>query len=152
MGTLIGGGGHATDIAATFTTYWVRVTHHKDYELTRHPEPIIIGINDPLSRAQIAEDLDCHDIAWVHPQAWVGPGCDIGHGTHVNYGVSMTRTKIGVHCTIAPGVTICGDVTIGDRVFIGAGAVIRNMVSIGDEAFIRMGSVVTRDVKPGERY
>ncbi len=37
-------------------------------------------------------------------------------------------------------------VTIGDRVFIGANAVINMGVTIGDESVIGAGAVVTRDV------
>ncbi|MCM3534314.1 hypothetical protein M3693_08745 [Cellulosimicrobium funkei] len=36
--------------------------------------------------------------------------------------------------------------TIGDRVFVGAGAVINMGVTIGDEAVIGAGAVVTKDV------
>lgn len=146
---LIGAGGHALDILDTVTIVgWF--DHHSSYQ--PGGRPVIIGVNDPQLRARIAGELDIDDRPWIHPHAYLGPGCTIGHGTHINYSVSMTRTSIGAHCTIAPGVTICGDVTIGDRVFIGAGATIRNLVTIGDDAFIRMGSVVTRNVAPGERY
>lgn len=37
-------------------------------------------------------------------------------------------------------------VTIGDRVFIGANAVINMGVTIGDDAVVGAGAVVTRDV------
>ena len=37
-------------------------------------------------------------------------------------------------------------VTIGDRVFIGANAVVHMGVTIGDEAVVGAGAVVTRDV------
>lgn len=155
MATLIGAGGHAQDIAAT-GYYRHHHGHHNEVEgwsaFWLFAEPVVVGVNDPHLRAAIAEDLGINDQEWVHPRAFIGPGCKIGAGTHVNYGVTMTRTTLGHHCTIAPGVTICGDVTIGDRVFIGAGAVIRNLISIGDDAFICMGSIVTRDVAPGERY
>ncbi len=149
MATLIGNGGHARDIAGT--RYFARrVSHHK--QLTGNHRDVVIGINDPQLRDEVSREIGIEDAAWVHPDAYLGPDCTYRFGTHINYGVSMTRTTIGHHCTIAPGVTICGDVTIGDRVFIGAGAVIRNLISIGDDAFICMGSIVTRNVESGERY
>ncbi|WP_457208019.1 DapH/DapD/GlmU-related protein, partial [Nocardioides sp. P5_C9_2] len=37
---------------------------------------------------------------------------------------------------------------IGDRVFIGAAAVVNMGVTIGDEAVVAAGAVVTRDVAP----
>jgi maltose O-acetyltransferase len=39
-------------------------------------------------------------------------------------------------------------ITIGNRVWIGAGVIVCPGVSIGDEAVIGAGSVVTRDVPP----
>ena len=39
-------------------------------------------------------------------------------------------------------------VTIGDRVFIGANAVVMMGVTIGDEAVVGAGAVVSRDVPP----
>ncbi|MFC5676981.1 DapH/DapD/GlmU-related protein [Aeromicrobium endophyticum] len=39
-------------------------------------------------------------------------------------------------------------VTIGDRVFIGANAVVQMGVTIGDEAVVGAGAVVTKDVPP----
>lgn len=147
---LIGAGGHARDIEAATNDSFYRVDHHSEY--TRQDWPVIIGINDPQVRAAVADELGIEDETWVHPNAYIGHGCTIGAGTHINYGVSAVRTTFGHHCTISPGVTICGDVTVGDRVFIGAGAVIRNLVTIGSDAFIRMGARVTRDVAPGERF
>lgn len=150
MITLIGDGGHARDIADERLSIR-RFSHHSEY-VPKPEDRVVIGVNDPQVRANIADELGVEDIAWLHTQSYVSRSCEIGYGTHVNYGVSMTRTKTGSHCTIAPGVTICGDVTIGDRVFIGAGAVVRNLVTIGDDAFVCMGAVVTRDVAPGEKY
>lgn len=151
--TLVGNGGHAVDILATGRQYH-RILDSHDPEPPR--EWVVIGINDPQLRAKVAAEMHARwcftELEWVHPTAFIGPDCTIGTGTHINYAVSMTRTTLGHHCTVSPGVTICGDVTVGDRVFIGAGAVIRNLVTIGSDAFIRMGARVTRDVAPGERF
>ncbi len=140
MTTLIGDGGHAVDIAHTYT-FTKCVPHHRYFE--DDGERVCIGINDPHLRAEVAGELGIRDSAWIHPRAWIGPECEFGHGTHINYGVSMTRTKIGKHCTISPGVTICGDVLIGNRVLVGAGATICEKVQIEDDATIGAGAVVT---------
>lgn len=151
MATLIGDGGHAFDIRCTLDpAIWNGWVEHHTKPI--YDNEVIIGINDPQVRSTVADELDIKDLAWVHPNAYIGPKCKYGYGTHINYGVTMTRTTIGHHCTISPGVTICGDVTIGDRVFVGAGAVIKNLVTIGSDAFIRMGSIVTRDIEAGERF
>lgn len=138
MTCLIGAGSHARDIRATmnFTDY---CAHHEGWDGS---QPVLIGVNSPQQRAWIASQLDVHDLAWVHPHTFIGPDCNWLPGTHINYGVTMTRTRIGRHCTISPGATICGDVTIGDRVLVGAGATICDRVTIHDDVVIGAGAVV----------
>ena len=137
--TLIGDGSHAVDIAHT-VAFARNFPHHSQF--TDDGGLVVIGVNDPQLRADIARELRVNDSAWVHPRAWIGPECEIGSGTHVNYGASMTRTVLGKHCTVSPGATICGDVTIGNRVLIGAGAVICDRVRIGHDAVVAAGAVV----------
>lgn len=72
----------------------------------------------------------------------IGSGCDISSGVHVYTHSSVRRCVSGrefPEVERAP-------VVIGDRVFIGANAVINMGVSIGDEAVVGAGAVVTRDV------
>jgi maltose O-acetyltransferase len=70
----------------------------------------------------------------------------IGDRTTLSVGVTVlahdasTRLKLG-YSRVAP-------VAIGDRVFIGARAVILPGVTIGDDAIVGAGSVVTRDIPP----
>jgi serine O-acetyltransferase len=81
----------------------------------------------------------------------IGPGFYIGH-----YGgiVVNPRVKIGRDCNISQGVTLgianrgehAGCPTIGDRVFIGPGAVIFGNITVGSGAAIGANAVVTRDV------
>ena len=52
---------------------------------------------------------------------------------------------------IAPGATLCGDVTIGDGAFIGAGATVVNGREIGARAFIAAGAVQVDDAGENER-
>lgn len=148
MSTLIGDGGHARDIWATLDhSVWTQIAHHDDFDWDGDQADgvYIVGINDPGTREMVQQEIGgTNDLAWVHPNAFIGPDCTYEYGTHVNYGVTMTRTIIGHHTTVAPGVTICGDVTIGDRVFIGAGAVIVNLTTIPDDTFIKAGTVWTQ--------
>jgi acetyltransferase-like isoleucine patch superfamily enzyme len=138
MATLIGDGSHSDDILDDLGDVDARFYHHTKWNGTK---PVIIGINDPRLRARISEEIGWTDIAWIHQNAYLN-ACSWGYGTHINYGVTATRTNIGRHCTISPGVTICGDVTIGDRVLIGAGATICDRVTIGNDATIGAGAVV----------
>lgn len=100
--------------------------------------------------------------AWVIGEPSIGPGTWIGAFTIIDGSGGLT---IGSGCDISSGVHIythssarrCVSgrafneverepVRIGDRVFIGANAVINMGVTIGDEAVIGAGAVVTRDV------
>lgn len=95
----------------------------------------------------------------------------IGRGVCINrgcefYGAMMAANgviTVGNHCAFGPRVRIltathdyrCLDlpdaaasVTIGDHVWVGAGATILPGVTIGSGAVVGAGSVVTRDVAP----
>ena len=72
----------------------------------------------------------------------IGAGCDISCGAHIYTHSSVRRCVSGrayEQVDRAP-------VTLGDRVFVGANAVIMMGVRIGDEAVVAAGAVVTRDV------
>ncbi len=75
----------------------------------------------------------------------VGRGCDISSGVHI-YTHSSARRCISGR---AFGEVERRPVTIGDRVFIGANAVINMGVTIGDGAVVGAGAVVTSDVPAG---
>ena len=100
--------------------------------------------------------------AWIIGDPRIGPGTWIGAFTVIDGSGGLT---IGAGCDISCGAQIythssmrrCvsghryGNVErratkIGDRVFIGANAVVNMGVSIGDEAVVAAGAVVTRDV------
>jgi carbonic anhydrase/acetyltransferase-like protein (isoleucine patch superfamily) len=142
MATLIGDGSHAYDIASV-TPHTHVCRSDTDWQTSGDKFYLVtIGINDPRLRAEVAERMGVDDLPWVHPNALLGHATSYGVGTHINYGVTMTRTTIGHHCTISPGVTICGDVTIGDRTLIGAGATICDRVTIGSDVTVGAGAVV----------
>jgi acetyltransferase-like isoleucine patch superfamily enzyme len=142
----VGDGGHYVDIINDILTTGTiqHYPHHSEWarQYAFLPDPTYICINDPRLRSQVADELQLQDEPWAHSDTLFGPECEWDYGTHINYGVTMTRTTIGHHCTISPGVTICGDVVIGDRVLVGAGATICDRVHIGNDATIGAGAVV----------
>ncbi len=76
----------------------------------------------------------------------IGSGCDLSAGSQIYTHSTAKRCVSGRaydHVDRSP-------TTIGDRVFIGANAVVNMGVTIGDEAVVGAGAVVTRDVGPGE--
>ena len=103
-----------------------------------------------------------NDHAWVVGEPVVGEGTWIGAFTMIDGSGGLT---IGTGCDISSGAQIythssarrCVSgrrydeverqpVVIGDRVFIGAGAIVNMGVTIGDEAVVAAGAVVTGDV------
>lgn len=75
----------------------------------------------------------------------IGRGCDISSGAQIYTHSSARRCVSGrAHPTAdrAP-------VTIGDHVFVGAGAIIMMGVTVGDRAVVGAGAVVTGDVPAG---
>lgn len=72
----------------------------------------------------------------------IGTGCDISSGVHIYTHSSAKRCVSGREYREVDR----EPVNIGDRVFIGANAVINMGVSIGDESVIGAGAVVTSSV------
>lgn len=75
----------------------------------------------------------------------IGSGCDISCGAQIYTHSSAKRCVSGR----AYPVVDRAPTVIGDRVFIGANAVIQMGVRIGDGALVAAGAVVTADVAAG---
>lgn len=74
----------------------------------------------------------------------IGSGCDISCGAQIYTHSSVKRCVSGRRFTEVER----QPTRIGNRVFVGANAVINMGVTIGDEAVVAAGAVVTRDVAP----
>ncbi len=66
------------------------------------------------------------------------PGCVIGHDV-----------KIGKHSFVCCCSAIGGNCVIGDRVYIGENAPVREQIKIGNDSIVSMGAVVLRDIPEG---
>lgn len=100
--------------------------------------------------------------------------CDYGYNIHLGENfyanhdliiLDVCEVRIGANCLLGPRVCIITathpiapkerlsgleygkPITIGDNVWIGAGAILNPGISVGDNAIIASGSVVTKDVK-----
>lgn len=82
--------------------------------------------------------------ALVAADAEVGEACILNHKVNVDH---ECRLGDGVH--LAPGVTLCGCVEVGENTVIGAGSCVLPRVRIGAGAVIGAGSLVTRDIPSG---
>lgn len=70
----------------------------------------------------------------------IGDDCIVTHATLLAHDASPTVYGMGV---------VVGEVRIGSRCFIGAGAVVMPGVSVGDDCVIGAATVVTKDVPAG---
>lgn len=91
--------------------------------------------------------------AEIDPRAQIGAGLDLWHASGIVVG---RDARTGTNLTLLQGVTIGvatatrpGMATIGDNVFLGAGAIVLGPVHIGDGAVVGANATVTRDVPAG---
>lgn len=85
----------------------------------------------------------------INPISAIGPGFYIGH-----YGCIFVRGEIGKNCSISQGVSLGskgagksnGWPTLGDNVYIGAGAKVLGAIHIGDNVVVGANAVVTKAV------
>lgn len=80
----------------------------------------------------------------------IGPGLMMMHG----FATIITARQLGVDCQVSQQVTIGyddrgGPPTLGDRVRVGANAVVLGPITIGDDAVVGAGAVVVHDVPAG---
>lgn len=84
----------------------------------------------------------------------IGPGFYIGH-----FGGIVVHGELGAGCSIGQGVTIGsrgagrsdGYPVLGNRVYVGAGAMVIGGVHVGDDVIIGANTVVVTDVPSGSR-
>ena len=97
----------------------------------------------------VMDEVHIAEGALVSPFVTFTSNIRIGQCFHANLYSSIEHDcVIGDFVTFAPGVRCNGNIRIGDRAYVGSGAVIRQNLSIGADAVIGMGAVVTRDVPP----
>jgi len=81
--------------------------------------------------------------------AVIGPGLFIEHG----FATTLTAATVGEDCWVNQQVTVGhtgrGQPVVGDRVRIGAGAVVVGPVHVGDDAVVGANATVVRDVPAG---
>ncbi|HEU4830115.1 MAG TPA: sugar O-acetyltransferase [Gemmatimonadales bacterium] len=78
----------------------------------------------------------------------VGPGVQILTATHPVRSTDRIPMRLPGEVT-APYRTRAAPIRIGDRVWLGAGAIVLPGVTIGDDTTIGAGSLVTGDIPPG---
>ena len=129
----------------------------------------LISIGNNAIRKRVVNSLNSPSFfSLIDPSAKLSPSVRIGTGSCIMPGVSINAdTKIGQHCIIntnssidhdciiedyvhiAPGVNLCGGVTVGEGSLIGVGACAIPGIKIGKWCTIGAGSVVTKDIPDG---
>jgi sugar O-acyltransferase (sialic acid O-acetyltransferase NeuD family) len=138
---------------------------------------VVAGVGSPQTRQRLMEKASAMGFDFgtiVHPRTERSAWIKIDVGTVICAGnILTTNIIIGRHvqlnldctvghdvifkdyATLAPGVHISGCVHLGQRVYVGTGAVIINgtqdkPVVIGDDVVIGAGACVTKSVPAGE--
>lgn len=132
-----------------WATVAYRLNHHVRHRLHSRLLGVLLLAFQRIVLALTGIDID--------PHAHFGPGLFIPHGGYIVIGA----VRVGRNCNIHQGVTLGERVstlkyrlpeapvpTLGDRVWVGPGAVVTGDVTIGDDATVGANSLVVRDVPP----
>ena len=100
--------------------------------------------------------IDVHNIK-IGKGSIIGPNCilttniNIGEHSQLNLASSIGHDCIlKEYFTSAPGARVSGNCEIGNRVYMGTNAVIKEKIKICDDVTIGMGACVVKDIKvPG---
>ncbi len=144
----------------------VKITDDSEGTSPLPGQDCIIGIGDNRARKQ-------YDNKWltsiIHPSvqqsasARIGPGCFIaagviinacavvGRGSIINTGAIVEHDcVVGAWSHLSPGVVLCGTVKLGEGVWIGANATVRNNITISPWTVVGCGANVVKDItEPG---
>ena len=131
---------------------------------------LVLGIGNNNNRYEIYQKIRTINSeiiypAIISPRAYVSKSATIGEGTVIMHNViANTGSKIGRFTvlntssiiehdceiedfsSLAPGVALGGNVLIGNKAYIGAGATIIQKREIGDNTVIAAGAVVTQNI------
>lgn len=78
-------------------------------------------------------------------QSYIGDNCIINTSAVIEH-----ECRVDSHTHIAPRACVCGRSSIGERVFIGAGAIIINNIDICSDVIVGAGAVVIKNItEPG---
>lgn len=110
--------------------------HGFDFAHVRHASAIVSEFSEVSSSAQILAGVI------IQAKVFIGDFSVINTGSSLDHGV-----QVGVQVHIAPRAVLCGDVTVEDGAYIGAGSVLFPGVTVGKRSVIGAGSLVKVDVQ-----
>ncbi|MCG7562511.1 MULTISPECIES: NeuD/PglB/VioB family sugar acetyltransferase [Pseudoalteromonas] len=102
---------------------------------------VIANSANVSANAQLAEGVQ------IMQNAVVCIGVAIGENSIINTSTTIDHDcSIGMHCHIAPGVTMSGQVRIEQGVHVATGASIINNITIGERAIVGVGASLTKSL------
>jgi len=132
---------------------------------------IMIAIGDSEKRFQVMKKLPKETIffSFIHPTALILDNVEIGEGTFIGaYSILTTNIKIGKHSLLnrsnhighdtiigdffsaMPGSIVSGNVTIGNKCYLGTNSSVREKIEICDSVIIGLNSGVVKNINsPG---
>ena len=137
--------------------------------LTYNDSWFCVAIGSPRTRKKVVEKMCSIGIpkfaTLIHPSVLMSDYVQIGEGSIITAGCILT-TQItlrchtivnlatsfghdvvtGDYCTTAPHVAISGNVTMGNGVEVGTGAVIIQGITLGTGSFMGAGAVVSKNM------
>lgn len=112
-----------------------------------------LGFQQPTlvhPRSYISKDVVIGEGSIVYPGAVIMSGCVLAEGVLINSMASLGHeVNIKSFSNINPGVNIAGRVIIGECSFLGIGSTILESCAIGDKVIVGAGAVVLGDVPSG---
>lgn len=134
---------------------------------------VLVAIGNPTARRNVCLLLPKNTkfFTYIHPTAFVPDSCKIGKGSiicpmciltvnihigdhaQLNIGTTVGHgAVIGDYFTTAPRASVSGDCNIGDEVYIGTGAAIREKINITNRVTIGLSSGVVKDIDESGVY
>ena len=133
------------------------------------PADVVLGIADTKVKEKLYCELKRNELisypTVIHPTAVVSGSsiisegavvfnsCFISVNTYIGKMSLMSAgsqlahdSKLGDFCSVMPSVNISGNVSVGERVYIGVQSAIRQGITVGNDSMIGMGSVVVKNV------
>ena len=104
-------------------------------------------------KAVIAEDVKVGVCTAVMANAVINSGSSIGNGVIINTAESVDHDNvIGDFSHVSPGAHLAGNVSIGERCWIGIGASVINNIYIVTDSIVAAGAVVIKDINEAGIY
>ncbi len=168
---LIGGGGHATSVAAMLENSaniagYTALTPSESLNLpylgtdqdaaTKFDATEVlvhnaVGFTDGCSlalRRKVAQIYgNFHQATLIAPSAWTSRGSQIADGCAVMARAVVNESTLGAMTIINTGAIIEHGCQIGENVFIGPGAIVCGGVSIGNDTFIGAGAILKQGIE-----